>query len=181
MAGDDGDKPKPTYTAKDGGDLVVLDPFKVKRRLSDADMRRARGAVYSQDLAQEIADVLASTVLGVAKLCTVHPHWPDPITIVRWEARHEDFRLMMGAARRARADMLMAEVVEIADDRSHDMVQIGEQWVPNPVAPSRSKIMCDVRLKVAAKLHPQKYGDKLDITANSGAYVSQEDAIRQLK
>lgn len=168
----------------DGDDrkLVVLDPHKVTLRPDERRaLKRGQMVKYTPELGQEIADVLAATVLGVAKLCKQHPEWPDPITVVRWEAVHEGFRLMMAAARRARADMLMAEVVEIADDRSYDMVQIGEQIVPNPVAAARSKIMCDVRLKVAAKLHPQKYGDKLDLTASVGAYVSQEDAIRQLK
>lgn len=163
-----------------GGDLVVLDPLKVRLRKSDRPKRRSPTA-YSADLAQEIADVLASTVLGVRRLCAENPHWPDVLTIVRWEGRHEDFRLLMGAARRARADMLVAEAVEIADDRSHDMIQIGDQLVPNPVAPARSKIMTDTRLKVAKMLNPAKYGDKLDLTANVGQYVSQEDAIRQLK
>lgn len=169
----------------DGDDrkLVVLDPNKVTLRPDErAAMKRAKQVFYSPQLGQNIADVLAATVMGVEKLCRQHPEWPDPITVVRWEAQHEDFRLAMAAARRARADMLMAEVVEIADDRSYDTIQIGDQIVPNPVAAARSKIMCDVRLKVAAKLHPAKYGDKLDLTANgAGAYVSQEDAIRQLK
>lgn len=165
----------------DGGELVVLDPHRVT--LKDVTPRKGkrRHTPYSTALAQEIADVLAATVVGVAKLCKENPHWPDPITVVRWEAQHEEFRLMMGAARRARADMLMAEVVEIADDTSNDMILMGENLVPNPVAPARSKIRCDVRLKVAAKLHPQKYGDKLDVNATLGGYVSQEDAIRQLR
>jgi hypothetical protein len=165
----------------DGRKLVVLDPLKVRLR-DDERPKRGQKTQYTPERGTAIADVLASTVMGVARLCKANPDWPDPITIVRWEAAHEDFRLKMGAARRARADMLMAEVVEIADDRSYDLIQIGENVVPNPVAPARSKIMCDVRLKVAAKLNPHKYGDKLDLTASGpGAYVSQEDAIRQLK
>ena len=163
----------------DDGDLVVLDPLKVRLRPSERPHKKA--VQYDPALAQEIADTLASTVVGVARLCAAHPHWPDPLTVVRWEGRHEYFRMMMIAARHARADMLMAEVVEIADDRSYDMVEYNGTMVPNPVAPARSKIMCDVRIRVAAKLHPAKYGDKLDLTAQVGAYVSQEDAIRQLR
>jgi len=165
---------------EDGPRLVVLNPSMVTIREPTKKQRRAR-TEYDPALAQEIAEVMAVTVSGMQTLCASRPHWPTAITVVRWEGRHEEFRELMGAARRARADMLIAEVVEIADDAANDLIQIGENTVPNPVGPARSKIRCDVRMKAAAMLHPQKYGAKLDVSGSVGHYVSQEDAIRQLR
>jgi hypothetical protein len=44
---------------------------------------------------------------------------------------------------------------------------------------ARSKLRIETRLKMASKLAPKKYGDKLDLTATVG-FTRQEDALAEL-
>jgi hypothetical protein len=48
------------------------------------------------------------------------------------------------------------------------------EWV------ARSKLRVETRLKMAGKLAPKKYGEKLDINATIGA-LRHEDALDQLR
>lgn len=160
------------------GGLVVLDPSRVQERPKTG---RQRPAVkYSRELAQEIADAVSMSSYGLDRLCAMNQHWPRKLSIIHWRQRHEEFRQMMAEADKARAEMLIGELIEIADDTSNDFIEIDGRMVPNPAAPGLKKVRCDVRKWVIAKLHPQKYGDKLDLSTAFGA-VSQEDAIRQLR
>ncbi len=93
--------------------------------------------------------------------------------IMRWVAAKEpngsgEFAKLYAAALSERdqlrehvADTYIAQALAIADDSSSDRCESG---IVNTEVIQRSKLRVDTRLKLAAKLAPNRYGDKVAIT-----------------
>ena len=71
-------------------------------------------------------------------------------------------------ARELQADSLFDQVLDIADDTSKDIITLpgdspneNGKTVLNPVAVARARVRIDTRLRMAGKLNPKKYGEKL--------------------
>ncbi len=109
---------------------------------------------------------------------TNDPRMPSMSTLVRWLAHpgmHE-FREMYYYARRVQAEILIDEIITIADDTSQDWKikynrhgdEIGV--APDNEAIQRSRVRIDTRKWFAAKMVPRIYGDKaelaLDVTGD---------------
>lgn len=161
----------------DGDDrvLVVLDPARVTVKQYQKPAVR-----FSDALALEVCDTIATSSLGIIKLSETKPHWPSFVTIYRWRNQYPNFNEMFVRAMQMRAAMFIDEIVQITDDASNDLIEIEGRMVPNPVSVQRAKLRAEYREKVAKRLDPATWGDKLDLNAQLG-YLSQEDAIRQLK
>jgi hypothetical protein len=83
---------------------------------------------------------------------------------------------MYARAKDNQADLLAEEILEIADDGSNDFMTIvkGDEsyTVENKELVNRSRLRIDARKWYAAKLRPNKYGDKLDVTTD-GKTINQ--------
>ena len=73
----------------------------------------------------------------------------------KWPA----FAEMMNKARDAGYDMIAVDCLQIADDKSRDATD--REFV------QRSKLRVETRLKLLAKWHPKKYGEKIEIEQKS--------------
>lgn len=83
----------------------------------------------------------------------------------KWPA----FAEAMNKARDAGYDMIAVDCLEIADNKSDDATD--REFV------QRSKLRVETRLKLLAKWHPKKYGEKLEIeqkTANVNVPVGND-------
>lgn len=132
-----------------------------------------RPAIYEPKLATAILARISNGE-SLRSVCR-DPKMPDVVTVLKWCGTMPEFAKQYAAAHLSKADTYHDEVVEIADDASDDVrvvtvkrngkpVQIG---VVNSMAVNRSRLRADVRLRVAARLNPRKYGDKFlaaDIT-----------------
>lgn len=139
---------------------------------------------YSPELAEAICETIATTARGMDFLCATKPGWPNPRTVTRWLNEKPEFRKGYELAKERQADLLFFECLEIADDGTGDTKTVergnGEtvevcdtEWV------ARSKLRVDTRLKMAGKLAPKKYGDRLDVNAAVGVFRF-EDVLAQL-
>lgn len=81
---------------------------------------------------------------------------------------NEDCAKLYARAIRVRAENLAEEIVQIADDSSEDEVidPVSGKIKINYENIQRSRLRVDARKWCAAKLLPNKYGDKLDVTSN---------------
>lgn len=116
--------------------------------------------------AQMIADYVsdgmplaaACRVLGIERRQTIYEHMDK-------SAR---FRDMMEKARADGYDVLAEQCLDIADDSDNDYVE-GTDRFGNPKIMldkehiQRSKLRVETRMKLLAKWHPKKYGDKLQV------------------
>jgi len=67
-----------------------------------------------------------------------------------------------------RADKMAEEMLEIADNYEHDVIKDkdGKEIIDHAVV-NRDRLRVDSRKWLLAKLHPKKYGDKIDMTSGN--------------
>jgi len=116
----------------------------------------------------EVLKIISTSHNGVHTACrTVHI---STNSFYDWLNLNDDNQLRYASAREAQADLLVEEMVQIADDSSNDtkyVIRDGQQIeLENTEWTNRSKLKVDTRKWIAAKLRPKKYGDKLDVSTS---------------
>lgn len=116
-------------------------------------------------LKDEVINLVSNSPYGLHRLKKLNSHLPAVSTIMLWLKEDEKFSEQYAYAKGLQADLLIDEMLEIADESSNDtlLTEFGEkenkEWV------NRSRLRVDTRKWLASKLAPKKYGDKLDITS----------------
>lgn len=67
-----------------------------------------------------------------------------------------------------RAYKIFEEILEIADDKSEDVIIIDGKKYINSEFVQRSRLRIDARKWFLSKMLPRKFGEKIDITTNGG-------------
>jgi hypothetical protein len=122
-----------------------------------------RPTLYSEELAALICERVATSTLGLARLCEIHQDLPVKSTINLWRYKYPEFSTQYAHAKLAQADLLAEEMLDIADDGSNDwMESFGEEgdtvYKLNGEHVQRSRLRIDTRKFLAAKLLPKQYG-----------------------
>ena len=128
-------------------------------------LKKGRPSTYSAELAKEICDTISSSSKGTKALCKENSHWPSQDTLFTWLKTNNEFSEQYAQAKRCQIELLVDEILEIADDSSKDCM-VNEQGVPvfsNTVV-TRAKLQIDTRKWLACKLLPKVYGNKLEST-----------------
>lgn len=158
---------------------------KAKPKAKSKDKKpRGRPTKYTEKLGLEICKEIATSSEGLKALCAARPDWPSAKTVHAWRLEFEDFRNQYMEAKRIQADLLVEDILEIADDTRFDtLIKEGkdgsEYEVANTEWITRCRLRVDARKWIACKLLPKVYGDKVDHDHN--VTVRQEDAIEHLK
>lgn len=145
----------------------------------------ARDKIFYTDeekekLFTEICDVVATSEKGLGVLIKENPRWPrSRETIYEWRRNDKKFDDMWRTAKAHQVEVLIDEIIEIADDKSNDNLidrhgneHCNKEWV------SRSRLRIDTRKWVACKLVPRLYGDKIfhdsnDININANLNLEE--------
>lgn len=138
-----------------------------------------RPTLYSEELAARICQELASGK-SLRTVCAVE-EMPNMSTIFLWIAKHDEFSKQYARATEERAEAYVEEIFEIADDARNDFME--DQYLKgktpgyqlNGENIQRSKLRVDTRKWYASKVKPKKYGEKLDIKAESEITHKFED------
>jgi hypothetical protein len=103
--------------------------------------------------------VLLSLSQGVPLTLVCRSNNVHRSTIHDWRAQDAAFAQAYDDARQLGFDTLLVECLEIADDRSADLI-VGADGVVRPDidAVRRAKLRIDVRLKLSAKWYSHEYG-----------------------
>lgn len=126
-------------------------------------------STYTDAIARKICAKIADGV-ALRKICS-DPRMPAFDTVKGWliKPRFEAFRELYYHSRRVAAELLMDEVIEIADDSANDWIETFDKkgnpngWKPDHEAIQRSRLKIDTRKWLAAKLIPRIYGEKLEV------------------
>lgn len=93
-------------------------------------------------------------------------------TVLYWlnDGQHEAFLEQYKVARDIQADLMVEDIIEIADDSSLDYTTVERddgsyKTVIDREHVQRSRLRVDARKWTASKLKPRKYGDKVDVTS----------------
>jgi hypothetical protein len=108
----------------------------------------------------EIAENGSSMVAAVNKRMS---------TLTFYDLLKDDDRLKKYArACEMRADKMAEEMIEIADSNEEDTIT-DEKGIEraNNAAVQRDRLKVDTRKWLLAKMHPKKYGDKIDMTSGN--------------
>lgn len=132
---------------------------------------RGRPTIYSEELADRICELIATTPRGIHYVCRENPDLPTVSTIMKWLCEKDKSYFSEGYARAkaAQADLMVEECIDIADDGVNDYYEKafkdGETTVvADRELVARSTLRVNTRMKLAAQLKPFKYGDQSSIT-----------------
>lgn len=143
-------------------------------------LKRGRPTDYTPELAKEICTAIASSSKGLGRLCKDNPNWPNQDTIFTWLKIHSEFSEQYARAKRLQIEVLVDEIIEIADDSSQDnIINQQGQIICNNATINRARLRIDTRKWIASKLAPKIYGDKIDNT-HSVDIISHEEALKLL-
>lgn len=150
--------------------------------------KNARGSGYRVAIGKKIC---AQLLLGVPlrKICEA-PGMPNANTVYTWLEEHPDFEILYRRARELRAEVMLDEIIEIADDGRNDTYIVednnGKEIVKTDYdVIARSRLRVDTRKWAMGRIAPKRYGDKIhqEITGANGqplqvvtATVSTTDA-----
>lgn len=142
--------------------------------------KRGRPKEYTPELAQEICDTIASSSKGTKRLCKERSYWPCQDTLFTWLKQYPEFSEQYKRAKLCQVELLVDELVDIADDTSQDMTidETGKMSY-NAERVARSKLRIDTRKWIAARLVPRVYGNNGDESYTSNLVISEE--LKQLR
>lgn len=139
-----------------------------------------RPTEFTQEMADYVCMLIATTPVGLKKLCQMHPDIPYFTTILRWRFQRREFRKQFDEAKRLQAQALAEDCLDIADESEDDIVtnKKGGTKVDYENI-QRSKLRIDTRKWMAEKLAPTKWGNQQSqddtLTAIEQLLKNQED------
>lgn len=142
-------------------------------------MAGGRPSDYTPELAEVIC-IRLSEGESLRSVCR-DEELPDKATVLRWIARHDEFRDQYVRAKAQGAEAIAEEMFDIADDASNDWMEkldaegqsIG--WQLNGDHVRRSQLRIDTRKWYLSKIMPKKYGDKLEVNSTGMPMVVIKD------
>ena len=126
--------------------------------------KRKQGAPssYSEAIGNEIVTRLASGQ-SLHSICKLE-HMPHISTIYDWIGKEPSFAEHYGRAREHAAHTLFDQMIDIADDSSKDLLEDGSA---NNAAIARARLQIETRARVAGKLAPRVYGERVEQLAQT--------------
>lgn len=90
---------------------------------------------------------------------------PSPTTFYTWLSEDEKKLEQYARITQIRADLIFEDMLNIADKTDKDVIvsSDGKEIINHNVI-NRDRLRIDTRKWILSKLHPKKYGDKLDLT-----------------
>ena len=133
---------------------------------------------YSPELFEEMMELHANGH-SIPNICA-RPGMPSVRTLARWCADDGNLSRARARARLDYADAIFDEAIDIADDTSGDIVmkedKAGNLYpaIQHHVI-QRDKLRVDTRMKIASKINPSKYGDRLELAGDQAEARDMSD------
>lgn len=143
-----------------------------------------RPSMYTQELAKSICDRLANGE-SLRTICKSEG-MPTRETVRVWRNDNPDFSGQYARAREDQADFYADECIEIADDKSQDILDIKEggdtRMITNSAAVQRAKLQCEMRKWKASQLAPKRWGQQnATVTGADGGAIAIKLTIEEKK
>ena len=146
-------------------------PTAVKKKLG-------RPCGYTDAIADEICEVVATTTYSIEQMCKERDHWPSLDTIKRWRYKYPKFQANYACAKVFQAELLAEELLKVSSEKAYYTDQFGNQRVDSGFVQSQ-RLLADSIKWQASKLAQKVYGDK---TQNESIVtVKHEELLKDLK
>lgn len=113
---------------------------------------------YTTDLAEKFCAAIAEG--GSLRSVCKKPGMPSKATVFRWLREQPEFVKLYEVATDERADTIIDEIVDIADNCRADADSI-----------RKAKLRIHARVEQAQRMKPRKYGNQLQLTGEGGGAV----------
>jgi len=147
-----------------------------------APKRKSRAAVrFTPAVAGRICERVAVSKESLRTICAA-PGFPTVSTMMRWLQEKPAFRESYARAKQIQAELLIEEIIEIADDGRNDTFTNtkGTASIDHDVI-QRSKLRVDTRKWLAAKLLPKKYGEKVELEVEHSGRVDSHIVLTEAR
>ena len=136
-------------------------------------MPGGRPTIYTEELADRICEAIATSSVGLQRICDANPDFPGRTTILLWTYRHPEFLNKYMQARKNQAHSLMESTLEVANDDDADTL----------IKINRARLKVDVYKYASLKLDPATYGERLDhkVSVRDESERKIRDAEKQYK
>ena len=130
-----------------------------KRKKPEDCKRAGRPSLYTEELAEEICNAIASSKDGLEHLCAANPHWPERANIFIWMRKYPGFRDKYVNAKEQQAEVQVDYMLELANE-PHKYVDAdtGSTRVDVPML----RVKMDAIKWQASKLAPKRFADKVE-------------------
>ena len=126
------------------------------KKITKEPKKMGRPTKYTKELAEEIANAIASSELGLIHLVNANPHWPERSTIFLWRRTHQEFSDMYMRAKEDQAEVVVEYMQEVmSEPHRWEDPETGIVKVDVPML----RLKMDTMKWHAAKLKPKKFGD----------------------
>jgi hypothetical protein len=120
---------------------------------------------FTQELAQYYLDLVSTSDTSLLQLLRDHPELPPHKQLDYWRRHKPEFAEGLKAARKNQADFLVQKCADLAKNAT-------------PQTAHLARVQFDIYRWLAAKFHPEVYGEKLttppNTTVNVGIAISPE-------
>ena len=120
-----------------------------------------------REYSQEIGDLLCALIvegMTIKKICA-REDMPSVVTFFKWVRENEDFHEAYMRAKSEQAEIMVQDMLEIADDGSNDWYDTDANGKTvrklNNECVQRSKLRVETRKWAASKFKPKVYGDRI--------------------
>ena len=136
---------------------------------------RGRPELYTRPIAEEILTRLSEGE-SLNSICKSHKDdkkWPSHATVRIWAKEDKDgFAAKYAEARTLGYELLADELLEIADDDTHDRHENGTL---NGEFVARSNLRVNTRKWMLARMLPKVYGDKVEVGGSLTVHIGDGD------
>jgi terminase small subunit-like protein len=140
-----------------------------------------RPPLFTQELADKICRIVATSTDGIRKICRLNPGFPSHTVVHEWRLDYPAFADQYATAKRNQAELLAEEIMDISNDDSQDLMHTETGTKFNSEFVARSRLKVDSRKWIACKLLPKIYGDKSEVTTNSVADEQLKATLSKLQ
>jgi len=134
-----------------------------------------RPSIYSDELAQEICEAIATNTVGLDRICNEKPHFPERSTIYKWMMTDEKFFNMYAKAKKIQAELLLDKSMSVAcEDDIFD--NLGKE--DSLIKINRARLKIDTFKFCAVKLNPDRFADR---QKTENTHKLHEDDLKNLK
>jgi hypothetical protein len=124
--------------------------------------KMGRPSSYNDEMADKIIEHISE---GKSLASATQYGMPPASTVFRWMEDNEDFRKRYARAREEQAELLVSEIIEIADTEED---------------PAKARNRIDARKWAAMKLLPKVYGDRQEVNINQTVSIAHAEALMTL-
>ena len=130
--------------------------------------KKGQGTKYASKYDPKLVEAMLAEISEGTPASKVYKKYKVSHTIFYEWVKRKEWIEKYACAKEDRAYKIFEEILEIADDKSEDVIIIDGKKYMNSEYVQRSRLRIDARKWFLSKMLPRKFGEKIDITTNGG-------------